>query len=60
MKYTKSRKHLRYLYFALALCGMVIAALANSSAPTQAALTPLATAYGGVFERADCSQISGP
>ena len=62
MKHTRPRKHLlyfRYLYFALALCGMVIAALANSPAPTQAALTPPAQAYTGVFERADCSQISG-
>ena len=57
MKYTKAQKHLRYLYFVLALCGILLAALANSPAPTQAALTP--QAYGGGFERADCTQISG-
>jgi Domain of unknown function (DUF4082) len=59
MKCSKPRKHLRYLYLALALCGIFIAALASSPAPTQAALTPPVSAYEGVFERADCSQISG-
>ena len=62
MKYTKSRKHLislDYLYFALALCGMVIAALASSPAPTQAAFNPPAPAYDGELEKADCSFIVG-
>ena len=58
----KSRKHLislRYLYFALALCGIFIAALANSTEPTQAALKPPAPSYDGMLERADCSFIAG-
>jgi hypothetical protein len=61
MNYTKSRKHLsfRYLYFALGLCGILIATLANSPAPTEAALKSPAAAYFGVLERADCTQISG-
>jgi Domain of unknown function (DUF4082) len=64
MKYTKPPKHiisLRYLYFALGLLGILMAALANSPAPTQAALTPAAAAasYDGRLERADCTQISG-
>lgn len=45
MKYTKLRKHLlslRYLYFALGLCGIVIAALASCPAPTRAALKSVA------------------
>ena len=62
MQYPKSPKHLislRYLYFALALCGIFIAALANSPAPTQAALNPPAPSYDGMLERADCSFIAG-
>ena len=62
MQHTKSRKHLisiRHLYFALGLCGLLIATLANSSAPTQAALTSLVPAYSGTLERAHCSSISG-
>jgi hypothetical protein len=40
MKYTKPLQHLisiRYLYFALGLCGIFIAAVAHSPAPTRAA-----------------------
>jgi hypothetical protein len=62
MKYTKPPKHFisfRYLYFALALCGILIAALANSPAPTQAALTPPEPSYDGSLERADCTQFAG-
>ena len=61
-KYTKSHKHLislRFLYFALVLCGIFIAALANSPAPTQAALKPPQPIYDGMLERADCSFIAG-
>jgi len=59
MKFTKTHKHLRYLYFVLGLCGVAVAALANSPAHTQAALKSSVPAYFGVLERADCSQISG-
>ena len=62
MKHTKPLKHLlyfRYLYFALAVFGVLIAALAISPAPTRAALNPPDPAYFGIFERADCSSISG-
>jgi hypothetical protein len=62
LKYTKSPKRLislRYLYFALVLCGIFIAALANSPAPTQAALKPPQPIYDGMLERADCSFIAG-
>ena len=62
MKYTKFRAHLisfRYLYFTLGLCGILVAALANSPAPTQAALTSSNPSYFGVLERADCSSIAG-
>jgi len=60
MKYTKTHKHLRYLYFVLGLCGILVATLANSPAPAQAALTsPPTPDYFGALERADCSQISG-
>jgi len=62
MKYTKPPKHfisLRYLYFALGLCGILIAALASSPAPTQAALNSPEPAYAGAFERADCTWIGG-
>ena len=57
MKHTRPRKHLRYLYFALALCGMVIAALANSPAPTQAAFKPPNPSYDGMLERADALDV---
>src|SRR5215204_1887170 len=59
MKYTKQRKHLRYLYFVLGLCGILFAALATSPGPTHAALQPPAPAYVGTLERADCSSITG-
>lgn len=62
LQYTKSRKYLisiRHLYFALGLCGLLIATLANSPAPTQAALKSLAPFYSGTLERADCTAISG-
>lgn len=62
MKYMKSHKYvisLRYLYFALGLCGIFIAAMANSPVPTHAALQPPAPAYVGTLERADCSSIAG-
>jgi len=62
MKYTKPRKYvisLRYLYFALALCGIFIAALATSPAPSRAALKPPNPAYDGVLDRADCGFIRG-
>src|SRR5687767_4946181 len=62
LQYTTSRKHLislRYLYFALALCGIFIAALASSPVPIQAALKSPAPFYDGELERADCSQIAG-
>ena len=59
MKYTKTHKHLRYLYFVLGLCGILLATLANSPAPTQAASNSPVAAYFGVLERADCSQIAG-
>ena len=58
MKYSKPRKHLPYLYFALALCGILVA-LANSPAPTRAALNALTPAYVGALERADCNSIAG-
>lgn len=62
MQYTNSRKHLisiRHLYFALGLCGLLIATLANSPARTQAALAAQSPAYTGQLERVDCSSISG-
>jgi len=62
MKHTKPRKHLlyfRYPYFALGLFGVLIAVLATSPAPTQAALNLPDPAYFGELERADCSFISG-
>ena len=62
MKHTKPLKHLlyfRYLYFALGLFGVLIAALATSPAPTRAALNQPDPAYFGEFERADCGSIAG-
>ena len=62
LKYKKPRKHLisvRPLYLALGLCGILIASLANSPAPTQAALKSLVPSYSGTLERADCSSIAG-
>ena len=61
MKYTKPRKHLsiRYLYFAFGLCCLLIAALANSPAPTRAALKAPLSVYDGVHEKSDCTQIAG-
>src|SRR4030095_13054933 len=62
MKYTKPRQHLlhfRYLYFALGLFGVLMAALATSPAPARAALNPPDPAYFGNIERADCSSIGG-
>lgn len=59
MKYMKTHKHLRYLYFVLGLCGILVAVLANTPAPTQAALNSPSPAYFGVLERADCSFIGG-
>ena len=62
MKHTKPRKHLLYfpyLYFALGLFGVLIAALATSPAPTKAALNSPEPAYFGVIERADCSSVAG-
>jgi hypothetical protein len=60
MNYTKAHKHFfRYLYFVLALFGVLIATLATSPAPTRAALNPPDPAYFGEFERADCSSIAG-
>lgn len=50
---------MRHLFFALGLFGILIATLANSPAPSQAALKPPVVAYFGVLERADCTQISG-
>lgn len=62
MKYIKPRKHLlhfRYLYFALGLCGVLVAVLANSQASTQASLKPPPPTSFGELERADCSFIGG-
>ena len=61
MKYTKLRKHIppRFFFFALGLCAIVIAALANSPAPAQAALKPPTPSYSGALERADCGFITG-
>ena len=59
MKYTQTRKHLPYLYFALGLCALFIASLASTSAPTQAALNPQTPAYVGKLDSADCSSITG-
>jgi hypothetical protein len=60
MKYTNRRKHLGYyFYFVLGLLGILIAALANSPAPTRAALTPPEPFYDGMHEIADCTQIAG-
>jgi hypothetical protein len=62
MKYTKPPKRftfLRYFYFALGLCGILIAALANSPAPTRAALKPPEPSYDGRIERAECAQLQG-
>ena len=59
MKYTKPRKHLSHFFFALGICGIFIAALANSPAPARAALMPPAPAYDGFVDRADCSFIGG-
>ena len=63
MKYTKLRKHLlslRYFYFAPGLCGIVIAAVASSPAPTQAALKPAAPTYFCEPQRADGILVRGP
>ncbi len=62
MKHTKTHKHflsIRHLYFALGVCGIFIAALANSPAPTQAALKPPAPDYHGAIDKADCSSVRG-
>lgn len=62
MKDEKPRKHLlyfRYLYFALGLFGVLIAALATSPAPTRAALNPPDPFYVGEIQRADCGSIAG-
>ena len=59
MTYTKTHKHLRYFYFVLGLCGILVATLANSPAPARAALESPDPAYVGELERADCSSISG-
>ena len=59
MKFTTPLKQLRYLYFALGLCGLLIGAVATSPAPTQAASESSAPAYFGILERADCSFIGG-
>ena len=62
MKYTKPRKHLfslRNLYFALGLLSILIAAVANSPAPTRAALKPPQPIYEGQLEIADCTQVAG-
>ena len=62
MKYTKFCTHvvsLRYIYFALGLCCILIAALANSAAPTLAGLKPSNPDYSGILDRADCGFIRG-
>ena len=62
MKYTKRRKHLlslRYFYSALRLSGIVIAAVASSLAPTQAAKSTAPT-YFGEHHRADGILVRGP
>ena len=58
MKFTKIRKHLS-LYFGLGLCAIIVAALANSPAPTQAALKSPQPFYDGALEITDCTQIKG-
>jgi len=62
MNYTKLSKNLvsfRFLFFALALCGTLFAALANSTAPARAALQPPSPLYDGWVDRTDCSFIGG-
>jgi hypothetical protein len=62
MKYMKGHKSvisLRKIYFALGLCAILVAALANSSAPSQAALKSPVTNYIHQLERCDCSLIRG-
>ena len=62
MKYTKHPKNLvssRILYFALGLCCLLVAALANSPAPARAALKSAAPDYEGVFDRADSTFLGG-
>jgi hypothetical protein len=62
MNYTKHHKNIasfRLLYFALALCGIFIATLANSPAPARAALKSPDPVYDGHVDRGDCSFIGG-
>jgi hypothetical protein len=59
MTYTTHRKNVRFLYVALGLCLVLIAALANSPAPARAALTSPSPSYDGFVERIDCTWISG-
>jgi len=61
MKYTKHSKNLissRFLYFALALCSLLIAALANSPAPARA-MNPPSPSYDGLVDRCDCTFVGG-
>lgn len=62
MKNTQHRKHLvsfRHLYFALALCGILIAALADSPAPARAAFKAPVATYEGRVDRLNCGGITG-
>ena len=50
---------LRFFYFALALCGVLMAALVNSPTPARAALHPPNPLYDGWVDRTDCTFIGG-
>ena len=62
MTYTKQHKNIissRFLYFALGLCLILVAALANFPPRARAAVTAPSPSYDGTVDRIDCTWISG-